>query len=340
MVLVTRALARSTAFALALVVSLAFGLPGPVRADAPAAAAPASAATDYAAAQSLFKARKYRETVTALDAFIPAHPRDARAYVLRGDAKAELGDDDGALADYNAAIGIDPDFEYAYVTRCETRLDVGNVEGALSDCDVALRLSPDDGQAFKDRADVYFEADSYPEALADYDKAVALGDTTPSVYAARCDTNRLLHKDAAAKSDCERALTIDPKNRRGLWARGRLALTEARYTDGIADFNAYISQDPKGSDLGYYFRGFAYNRVQSWRNALEDLQTYLQRRPSDPDGYRERAIARSELADKAGALADLSAALTGYRRDGDTDDAARVAAMAKALNEGQPLTPP
>ena len=61
--------------------------------------------------------------------------------------------------------------------------------------------------------------------------------------------------------------------------------------DGIADLNAYILQDPKASDVAYYFRGLAYNRIESYRLALEDMQTYVQRRPNDPDGYRERAVA-------------------------------------------------
>ncbi len=329
----------AAAFAVLMAAPLAFAAPASAQ-RVTATAAPEPAPVDYSSAQRLFKDKKYAEAVAALDTYLHEHPRDARAFVLRGDAKAELGNNDGALGDYNVAIGIDPEFEYAYVTRCETRLEVGNTQGALADCDAALRLGPDDGQAYKDRADVYFASDSFPEALADYDKAVALGETTAYVYAARCDAERLVGKHTEARTDCDRALTIDPKSRRGLWSRGRLALSELRYTDGIADMNSYIMLDPKGSDLGYFFRGYAYNRVQSWHNALDDLQTYVQRRPGDPDGYRERAIARSGLADKVGALADMNQAMSGYRKEGDTIAAARVAAMLKALNDGRPMTPP
>ncbi len=50
----------------------------------------------------------------------------------------------------------------------------------------------------------------------------------------------------------------------------------------------------------------------------------MQRQPSDPDGFKERAVASYGLGDKAGALADLEAALRGYRRNGDTTAADRV----------------
>jgi tetratricopeptide (TPR) repeat protein len=293
----------------------------------------------FSRAQTLFHERKFREAIAALDTFIAAHPRDARAIVLRGDCKADLGDNDAALKDYNTAIGIDPEYQYAYTTRCETRLQLDDLAGALADCNTALRLDATDPLSYEDRGDVYFQRQSYALALQDYDKAIELGRTGAYVFAARCDTERLVGKRSLAKPDCEKALAIDPKSRRGLWARSRLALVESRYTDGIADLNAYIALNPQSSDTAYYYRGLAYNRIHSYQNALDDLRTYVDRQSKDPDGYKERAIARYGLGDKAGALADLDVALNGYRRDGDTAEAERVAAMVKAIGAGQPPQP-
>jgi len=304
-----------------------------------ATAAPDDASGGYVRAQGLFHEHLYREAVAALDAFIAAHPRDARAFILRGDARASLGDNAGALKDYNVGIGIEPEFAYAYVTRCETRLQMGDEKGALADCDAAVRLDPTDPLAFEDRADVHFENGAYQRALDDYDKAVELGRSSAYLFAARCDAERLIGKRAAAKTDCDKALALDPKSRRGLWARGRLALAESRYTDGLGDLNAYIAQSPDASTTAYYFRGLAYNRLNSYRLALEDLGTYVGRQPSDPDGYRERAIARFGTGDKTGALADLDVALRAYRKDGNNEAAERVAAMVKDIGAGKAPTP-
>ncbi|MGD0053475.1 MAG: tetratricopeptide repeat protein [Vulcanimicrobiaceae bacterium] len=323
----------------AVVLALAGALLGAV-ASADPVPAPSSAAVDpLTRARSLFGAHSFQASIDLLDVYLRDHPRDARALVIRGDAKAELNDDDGALRDYNAAIGIDPDYEYAYVTRCETRLDAGDAAGAQQDCDRAVSLDGRDPQAYKDRADVEFTNGAYDTALADYDRAVTLGQPGPWVLAARCDVERLLGKHDAATSDCAKALELDPKNRRGLWASGRLALGDGRYRDGIQALNAYIAQDPAGSTAGYYFRALAYNRIQSYKLALEDIETYVQRAPDDPDGYRERAIARYGSGDKDGALADLDVALRGYRKSGDTDWADRVTAMRKAVQAGTPLAP-
>jgi tetratricopeptide (TPR) repeat protein len=311
-----------------------------IRAPVAARAAEAGdAETGYVRAQTLFHERKFREAIAALDPFIAAHPRDARALVLRGDAKADLGENESALKDYNVAIGIAPEYQYAYVTRCETRLQLDDTNGALRDCDVAVRLDATSGIAYEDRADVQFQREAYQLALTDYNKAIELGRSTAYVFAARCDASRLVGKRDLARIDCEKALSLDPKSRRGLWARGRLAMVESRYTDGIGDLNAYIAQNPTQSDTAYYFRGLAYNRISSYRLALDDLRTYVQRKPADPDGYKERAVANYGVGDKTAALADLDVALRGYRKSGELAQVDRVSAMTKAINAGNAPVP-
>ncbi len=311
----------------------------------PRAALAADDATDgYTRGQALFHERKFREAIVALDPYIAAHPRDARALVLRGDAKADLNENEAALKDYNTAIGIAPEYQYAYVTRCETRLQLDDVTGALADCNEAVRLDASDALAREDRGDVHFDREAYALALDDYDKAIELGRSSAYVFAARCDAERLVGKRDRARADCEKALSIDPKSRRGLWARGRLGIVETRYTDGIADLNAYIAQNPKASDTAYYFRGLAYNRISSFRNALDDLTVYVERQEKesakpDPDGYRERAVARYGIGDKPGALADLDLALKGYRKDGNSSEVEHVTAMVKAIGLGRPPSP-
>ena len=304
------------------------------------AAALADAPVTIEQARAAFKARNYHDAIALLDVFIAAHPRDPNALVLRGDAKANLGQSEAALKDYNAAIGIAPDYQYAYVTRCETRLQLDDSTGALADCDTAIRLDANDALAYEDRGDVQFQREAYSLALADYDHAITLGRPGAYVYAARCDTNRLVGNRERAASDCDKALTLDPKSRRGLWARGRLEIVDKQYPRAIGDLTSYIAQDDKHSDTAYYFRGLTYNRIGSYRLALTDLQTYVGRAPTDPDGYKERAIARYGLGDKDGALADLGEAQNGYRKDGQTADADLIGTWIAAVRAGTPIPPP
>ena len=291
--------------------------------------------SDYTRALSQFHARDFRGSLSTVNAFLATHPSDAHALVLRGDDEAELGDITSALRDYDSAIAISPDFQYAYVTRCETRLFTNNVAGALADCNAAVRLGPQDGLAFEDRGDVYFEQSAYGAAVRDYSRAIALGRSGAYVFAARCDSERLAGSRSAAAADCAKALTIEPLNRRALWANARLATTGGNYVAAIGYLNAYIVQKPKQSDTAYYYRGFAYNRTGNYRSALADLRTYVSRAPKDPDGYRERAVARFGTGDRKGSIADFTVAVRGYRKAGNLSQANRASAMLAAVRAGR-----
>jgi len=325
---IARSLPASVFFALVFV---AFAAIGGHRAGV------AADSGDFDRARALFGEKRYSEAIALLDPFIQTHPRDARALALRGDSRASMGDDVGALKDYDAAIGADPEYAYAYATRCDTRRNVDNLSGALTDCDTAIKLDPTDGLAYENRGDVYFDRDAYDAALADYDRAIDHGRSGAYVFAARCDAERLAHKLERAPADCDRALTLDPQSRRGLWASARLLATEQQYAKAISDLNAYIAQKPAASDNAYYFRGFAYNRTGQYRLALDDEQTYIDRHTDDADAHAERGVARYNLGDKAGAASDLQFALAAYHKDGDDQNVARVKTMIATSQAGGTL---
>jgi tetratricopeptide (TPR) repeat protein len=293
--------------------------------------------TAFDRAQALFNARDYKGAIALIDPYLQAHPNDARALVLRGDARASLDDDIGALRDYDAAIVANPDYQYAYATRCDTRRNESQLDGALEDCNRAIALDGTDPLAYEYRGNVRFDQNQYAEAVSDYDRAIQLGRETADVYAERCNAERLADQLERAPADCERALTIDPQDRWGHWARGRLLLTENHYAGGIADLTIYINQEPKGSDNAYYYRGYAYNRTGNFKFALADEQTYIDRHADDADAHAERAIARYNLNDKEGAMADFAIALKGYHEAGQSDDEARVSAWIATAKAGGAL---
>ena len=206
---------------------------------------------------------------------------------------------------------------------------------------MALKLDATDPHAYQARGDVYFDREAYDLAVADYEKSIELGRRSAYLYAAACDANRLVGKlEQAGQTDCEQAITIDPKSRRALWSNARLALVNQRYSVALGDLNSYIAQNPNGSSTGYYFRAVAYNRLKMYQKALDDLQVYVKRAPDDADGYRERAIAEYGVGDKTGALADLEIARNNYAKAGDTAAADKAAALSKAMRDGSALSEP
>ncbi|MEA5619449.1 tetratricopeptide repeat protein [Cronbergia sp. UHCC 0137] len=102
---------------------------------------------------------------------IRLNPDDADAYNNRGNAKSDLGDKQGAIADYNEAIRIKPDDDYAYYNRGNAKDDLGDRQGAITDYNEAIRLKPDFANAYYNRGLIKKQKQ---EALADFRKAAEL----------------------------------------------------------------------------------------------------------------------------------------------------------------------
>ena len=58
---------------------------------------------------------------------------DAEAYMDRGNANAQKGLLDEAIADYDAALRINPDFALAYYNRGLVRREMGDSQGGEED---------------------------------------------------------------------------------------------------------------------------------------------------------------------------------------------------------------
>jgi tetratricopeptide (TPR) repeat protein len=83
--------------------------------------------------------------VQDFDQAIRLKPDHAAAYLKRGNARARLGDLRSGLADYDRAIGLDPVYADAYFNRGVVRYQLKDVTGALDDLRQAARHHREQG---------------------------------------------------------------------------------------------------------------------------------------------------------------------------------------------------
>ncbi len=101
-------------------------------------------------------------------------PDFAEAYNNRGDAKSALEDKQSAIADYNEAIRLNPDFAEAYYNRGSAKNNLGDKQGAIADYNQAICFKPDYANAYYNRGLIKKERGKKQEALADFRKAAEL----------------------------------------------------------------------------------------------------------------------------------------------------------------------
>ncbi len=96
----------------------------------------------------------------------------------------------------------------SYFSQGNEHYDLGRYEEAIADYDEAIRLRPDYVKAYNYRGAVYADHSRYEEAIANFDEATRLRPDLPEAYFIRGVTHHTLGQYAKAITDLETALEL------------------------------------------------------------------------------------------------------------------------------------
>ena len=195
--------------------------------------------------------------------------REATAYVRSGTAKAEEGDYDGAIADYDRAITMAPDAVGPYVNRAISRDNAGDHEGAIADWTRALELNPGDAGWHVNRGMVREAIGDYDGALADYSRSTELEPDYEVAYIARAYVRGKQGDYEGAIIDYDRVVDLWPDSAPAHSDRGFAKLQTGDYLGAIADFDRAIELEPNSAS-SYSNRGMAKSRIGDHDGAAAD----------------------------------------------------------------------
>lgn len=150
-----------------------------------------------------------------------------KIYINRGMTWAEKGDLYRAVADYNAAIKIDPKKNWAYKLRGNAWWVIkGDLERAFADYDRAIKIDPTDVVAYKLRSIAWQANGNIDRAIAEYDEAIRQSPETAELYSFRAALWEEKEEYGRARDDYDKALKIRPDDA-GLRSKRESASTRA-----------------------------------------------------------------------------------------------------------------
>lgn len=235
-------------------------------------------------------------------------PKTSEDFSARGLKRHSAGDLDGALADYDKALELDPANHQACYRRALARQAKGDLSGALSDYNAVLGADPSNADAYRNRAYVKQTQGDTDGALADYHESVVLNPKSPVAYY-NVGLIKVKQGDLdGAITAYNYALELDPKMAIAYYNRGNAKNAEGDLDGAIADYTQAIGQDPKIA-LAYCNRGFARQTKGDTDGALADYTAALTLSPNMGIVYYNRCLIRVQQGDLNGAIDDSTRAI-------------------------------
>jgi tetratricopeptide (TPR) repeat protein len=225
------------------------------------------------AAESAQSAAELSQVVSICQQGLAAHPpRDletrlrslgAWAYNRRGELASEAGHDAEGLADFNAALALDPNCWLALHNRAVSLAQQGHGGDALRDFNRVIQLSPGMAIAYRNRGELLASMGRTEEAVADYGRAIAQLPQEADLYEIR---GHALHR-------------------------------LGRYQDALADLDRAIKLSPRDADA-YTHRGNVFAELGDYERATGDFKNALQLNTNCADAYRSLAWLEATCPDE------------------------------------------
>ena len=309
---------RSWIWALVIILALASGLAacggGDEPTPAPAAAAantqppaptatqpPAPTATAKPAASAdehvqrgieLGQEGKLAEAIAEFQAALDLDPDSALAHGNLGAIYARQDKIPQAIAEMEQAIALDPDYLRSHANLCHLYNTQGQTEQAFAACEKALALDPTDSRALTNLGVLYLDAQDYEQAISILTQAL---DSDPENTLALNDLGHAYTKVGdleAAIDTLQEALRLDPRHVGAMLNLGLAYVQLGDFTSAIAQYQKAIGTQPDYPDP-HLNLAIVYRTLGQLGTAADEFETFLQLAPTSPQAAAvENEVAR------------------------------------------------
>jgi tetratricopeptide (TPR) repeat protein len=174
------------------------------------------------------------------------HGPSAKAYVAEGNKglshKLPYRE---ALAAYNSAIELKPDYAVAFAGKGQLEIKMHNFFGAINDLQKAMSLDPKLTGLYYFIGYAKEQVGDHEGSQVSYTKAIELEPKNAQAYADRAFVRQILKDQDGALQDFNTALSIKPDSFADVYlARGLLKIQKNDKSSGCADLHQSLKLQP------------------------------------------------------------------------------------------------
>ena len=204
---------------------------------------------------------------------------------------ASLGRAGEALASYDRALAIRPDFIEAHADRARVLRALGRAKEALAACDRALARNPGFVEALAVGVGALIDLGHFEDALARLDRALALAPGSANLHVDRACVLIALGRNAEALSSCDQGIALAPERPLAHGNRGVALARLGREKEALASFDRAIALAPDQA-VGYFNKGVALLEFGRIGPATTAIEAAIRLAPRSARAFHALAVAR------------------------------------------------
>jgi tetratricopeptide (TPR) repeat protein len=242
----------------------------------------------------------------AIESSLQSSPELAEAYYQRGLVLFDLGDRQGAIADYNEAIKLNPEAIDVYIARSITNLAISDVNSAQTDIAQALAINSQSAIAHQLLGLTYKLQNQVEKAIAAYKQAAHL------------------FLELRDEANCRRCIesyqpleALLPPSTADVLSKVQQKIDQSDYTGALIDLNWMLQIEPQNVKA-FCLRGLTLAKLGDPESAMRDLNQAIFLEPQNPEVRLGRGKIRTEIGDAQGAIADFNELLREYPSNPET----------------------
>ncbi|MCC5660225.1 tetratricopeptide repeat protein [Nostoc sp. XA010] len=246
--------------------------------------------------------------IASYDQAIKLQPEFSEYWFNRGLTLFHLERFDEAIASYETATRLKPDFYKAWYNRGGTLGELGYFEEAIASFDKAIEIKPDYQEAWSSKGLALLKLGWLPEAISSYDQALHLEPEDQENWYHRGIALAVSEQFAEAIISYDKALEINPEYHEVWIDRGVVLFNLGRWSEAIASWDKALSVQ---SDfyLAWYNRGIALDNLGRRQEAIASYQQTIAIKPDFHLAWYNQALALFYLEQFAEAIACYDNAL-------------------------------
>ncbi len=190
--------------------------------------------------------RRGKQAPLSVEATVAPVREDPAAHVFLARRYVQQGNVDEAIAEYEAAIALDPGFVEAYVDLGNLMLRESDFQRALELLQEALDIDPDHVKAHLSMGDVYLQMGEYDPAAYHYQIVVDLDPEVAGPHGKLGICQILGGAVELGKSECELALSLDSRVPEGHFCMGLYLARQGDTEQARREFEIVVES---GSEL-------------------------------------------------------------------------------------------